>query len=125
MTLFRTSGTVNCLKYVDDLTIAEKCTHPKSSQLQMILDSFSKWTENNSLSLNPAKCQALQVCFKTNGPPSTDLLVVHLTLLITQKYCVFGFNMISKTNHRLYMLTCRLLKRFGFKKDELITVYKG
>ena len=31
--------------------------------------------------------------------------------------------MISKTNRRLYML--RMLKRFGFKKDELITVYKG
>ena len=31
--------------------------------------------------------------------------------------------MISKSNRRLYML--RMLKRFGFKKDELITVYKG
>ena len=31
--------------------------------------------------------------------------------------------MISKTNRRLYML--RMFKRFGFKKDELITVYEG
>ena len=31
--------------------------------------------------------------------------------------------MISKTNRRLYML--RMLKMFGFKNDELITVYKG
>ena len=31
--------------------------------------------------------------------------------------------MVSKTNRHLYML--RMLKRFGFKKDELITVYKG
>ena len=31
--------------------------------------------------------------------------------------------MISKTNFCLYML--RMLERFGFKKDELITEYKG
>ena len=31
--------------------------------------------------------------------------------------------MISKTNPRLYLL--RMLKGFGFKKDELITVYLG
>ena len=33
---------------MDDLTIAENCMHPDSSQLQVILDSFSQWTENDS-----------------------------------------------------------------------------
>ena len=62
-------------------------------------------------------------------------MVVRSTLWIMQKYWVFDMlqydlswyknisEMISKTNRRLYML--RMLKRFGFKKDELITVYKG
>ena len=47
------SGPISCWKYVDELTMAENRTHPDSSQLQVILDSFSQWTENNSLSLNP------------------------------------------------------------------------
>ena len=53
------SGPISCWIYVDDLKIAENRTPPDSSQLQVILDSYSQWTENNSLSLNPAKCQAL------------------------------------------------------------------
>ena len=66
---------ISCLKYVDDLTIAENCMHPDSSQLQVILDSFSQWTENNSPSLNPAKCQALQICFKTDAPHPSEFKI--------------------------------------------------
>ena len=120
---------------MDDLTIAENRTHPDSSQLQVILDSFSQWTENNSLSLNPAKCQALQICFKTDDPHPTEINGCSLNFVDHAK--ILGVwlqhdlsrdenisEMISKTNRRLYML--RMLKRFGFKKDELITtVYKG
>ena len=35
------SGPISCWKCVDDLTIAENRTNPDSSQLQVILDSFS------------------------------------------------------------------------------------
>ena len=69
------SGPISCWTYVDDLTIAENRTHPDSSQLQVILDSFSQWAENNSLSLYPAKCQALQICFKTDVPQPTELKI--------------------------------------------------
>ena len=130
------SGPISCWKYVDDLTIAENRTHPDSSQLQVILDSFSQWTENNSLSLNPAKCQALQICFKTDVPHPTELKINGCSLNFVDHAKILGVwlqhdlswdknisEMISKTNRRLYML--RMLKRFGFKKDELITVYKG
>ena len=61
-------------------------------------------------------------------------MVVPSTLWIMQKYWVFGFGMIypgmkifcemiSKNNRRRFML--RKLRRFGFKKDEIIAVYKG
>ena len=121
---------------MDDLTIAKNRTHPDSSQLHVILDSFSQWTENNSLSLNPAKCQALQICFKTDVPHPTELKINGCSLNFVDHAKILGVwlqhdlswdknisEMISKTNRRLYML--RMLKRFGFKKDELITVYKG
>ena len=130
------SDPVSCWKYVDDLTIAENRTYPDSSRLQVILDSFSQWTENNSLSLNPAKCQALQICFKTDVPHPTELKINGCSLNFVDHAKILGVwlqhdlswdknisEMISKTNRRLYML--RMLKRFGFKKDELITVYKG
>ena len=130
------SGPISCWKYVDDLTIAENRTHPDSSQLQVILDSFSQWTENKSLSLNPAKCQALQICFKTDVPHPTELKINSCSLNYVDHAKILDVwlqhdlswdknisEMISKTNCRLYML--RMLKRFGFKKDELITLYKG
>ena len=117
-------------------TIAENNTHPDSSQLQVILDSFSQCTKNNSLSLNPAKCQALQICFKTDVPHPTELNSNDCSLIFVDHAKILGVwlqhdlswdknisEMISKTNRGLYML--RKLKRFGFKKDELITVYKG
>ena len=93
-------------------------------------------TVNNNLKLNPAKCQALQICFKTNVPPPTELKINGCSLSFVDHAKILGIwlqhdltwdknisEMISKTNRRLYML--RMLKRFGFKKDELITVYKG
>ena len=74
------SGPISCWKYVDDLTMAENRTPPDSSQLQVILDSFSQWTEINSLSLNPAKCQALQICFKTDVLHPTELKINECSL---------------------------------------------
>ncbi len=132
----RKPGPISCWKYVDDLTMAENRSHPKPSQLQSVLNSFSKWTNDNSLSLNPAKCQALQVCFKTDVPRPTDLKINDCPLNFVDNAKILGVwlqhdlswdknitEMISKTNRRLYML--KMLKRFGFTKDELITVYKG
>ena len=86
--------------------------------------------------LNPAKCQALQICLKTDVPYPTELkingcsfnFVDHAKLLGVWLWHDLSWDkniseMIFKTNRRLYML--RMLKRFGFKKDELITVYTG
>lgn len=130
------TGPFRCWKYVDDLTIAENRSHPNSSDLQGVLDSFSQWTNQNSLSLNPAKCQAMQICFKTVVPQPPVLKIndcplnfVHSAKILEvwlQNDLAWDRNiseMISKTNRRLYML--RILKWFGFTKCELITVYKG
>ena len=117
------SGPISCWKYVNDLTIAENCTHPDSSQLQVILDSFSQWTEDNSVSLNPAKCQALQICFKTDIPHLTELKINGCSFNCVDHAKILGVwlqhdlswdknisHMISKTNCHLYML--RMIKRF-------------
>ena len=64
---------IKCWKYVDDLTLAENRLFPQPSG--MVLDEFNEWTNNNKPSLNPSKCQALQVCFKTNTPPHAELSI--------------------------------------------------
>ena len=124
-----------CWKYVDDLTLADNRTHPASSKLQ-VLDDFSKWTTDNKLSLNPTKCQALQVCFKTDVPPPTVLKINDTPLDYVSEAKKLGIwiqdnlkwekniaDITKKANRWLYML--RLLKKFGFNHQELITVYKG
>ena len=125
-----------CWKYVDDLTLAENRTHPTSSKLQEVLDDFSKWTTDNKLSLNPTKCQALQVCFKMDVPPPTVLKINGTPLDYVSEAKILGIwiqdnlkwdknitEITKKANRRLYML--RMLKKFGFNHQELITVYKG
>ena len=66
---------VECWKYVDDLTLAESRWFPQPSGMQVVLDELNEWTNKNKLSLNPSKCQALQVCFKTNTPPHAELSI--------------------------------------------------
>ena len=125
-----------CWKYVDDLTLAENRTHPASSKLQEVLDDFSKWTTDNKLSLNLTKCQALQVCFKTDVPPPTVLKINDTPLDYVSEAKILGIwiqdnlkwdkniaEIIKKANRRLYML--RMLKKFSFNHHELTTVYKG
>ncbi len=60
-----------CWKYVDDLTFAENftCSNSSSSSLQADLDDFTKWSKENLLKLNPAKCQAIQVYFGKSQQP--------------------------------------------------------
>ena len=79
---------------------------------------------------------SLQICFKIDVPHPTELKINGCSLNFVDHAKILGVwlqhdlswdknisEMISKTNRRLYML--RMLKRFGFKKDKLITVYKG
>ena len=51
---------------------------PQQSGMQVVLDEFNEWTNNNKLSMNPSKYQAFQVCFKTNAAVNGKL---ELTLL--------------------------------------------
>ena len=126
---------MKCWKYVDDLTLAENRTHHKSSKLQDALDNFSQWTVDNKLSLNPSKCQALQVCFKRDLPPPPVLKINDTPLQFVDDAKILGIwiqknlqwdknisEITKKANRRLYML--RMLKKFGFNHEELITVYK-
>ena len=75
---------------MDDLTLAENRTHPASSKLQEVLDDFSKCTTDNKLSLNPTKCQALQVCFKTDVLPPTVFKIIDTPLDYVNEAKILG-----------------------------------
>ena len=127
-------ATTSVWKYVDDLTLASNTTKTVHS-LQTDLDSFVQWTKNNNLTLNPTKCQGLQVCFMQD-PPAPNLCIENVPLNFAKFAKILGIwlqddlkwekqisEMLKKTNSRLYML--RNLKRFGFDPSELSIVYKG
>ena len=80
---------IKCWKYVDDLTLAKNRSFPQPSGMQVVLDEFNEWT-NNKLSLNPSKCQALQVCFKTNTPPHAELSIAGVPLSFVAEAKILG-----------------------------------
>ena len=129
-------GTAHYWKYVDDLTFAENRLSSELSNLQGDLDDFLDWSVTNQLKLNPTKCQALQICFMRDPPPYPDLKIGQSVLAFVSSAKVLGVwlqndlkwdtqvNYMNKNAaKRLFML--RSLKRFGFNKSELVTVYKG
>ena len=129
-------GTAHYWKYVDDLTFAENRLSSELSNLQGDLDDFLDWSVTNQLKLNPTKCQALQICFMRDPPPYPDLKIGQSVLASVSSAKVLGVwlqndlkwdtqvNYMNKNAaKRLFML--RSLKRFGFNKSELVTVYKG
>ena len=106
-----------CWKYVDDLTLAENRVHPNPTSLQFDLDNFIEWSKENKLTLNPSKCQALQICFKKKAPPHPDFHIEDVPLQFVTQAKILGVwlqddlkwdknvNEISiKSNRRLYML---------------------
>lgn len=125
-----------CLKYVDDLTFVENRNFREKGHLQNDLDEFKDWSENNCLTLNPTKCQALQVQFGKQSPLFTDLRIGNEPLMYVDKAKVLGLwlqnnlkwdaqvnDILTKANRRLFML--RTLKKFNFDQDELTVVYKS
>ena len=58
--------------------------------MQVVLDEFNEWTNNDKLSLNPSKCQALQVCFKTNTPPHAELIIAGVPLSFVNEATILG-----------------------------------
>ena len=125
----------NVWKYFDDLTLASNVSNLAKSTLQEDLDNFVDWSKNNNLTLNPSKCQGLQVCFMQN-PPTPTLTIDDVPLKFVNCAKILGIwlqddlkwdkqikEMLKKANSRLYML--RNLKRFGFNPTELGIIYKG
>ena len=117
------------------MTLASNVTNSAKSTLQDDLDSFVNWTKNNNLTLNPSKCQGLQVCFMRD-PPTPNMTIDDVPLKFVKFAKILGIwfqddlkwekqtkEMLKKANSRLYML--RNLKRFGFTSDELAVIYKG
>ncbi len=126
---------VSVWKYVDDLTLADNATCITKSNIQQDLDSFVNWSKNNNLTLNPSKCQGLQVCFRKDAPPPC-VSIDNVPLNFVNSAKILGVwiqddlkwdkhvqEMLKKVNCRMYML--RTLKRFGFSPEELIVTYKG
>ena len=130
------NSNTSCWKYVDDLTFAENRLCKEDSKMQADLDDFLEWSETNQLKLNPAKCQAIQMCFMRNPPPHLDLKIGTKSLSLVSSAKVLGIwlqedlkwdsqidHLCKNANKRLFML--RTLKRFGFNTSEFITVYRG
>lgn len=123
-------------KYVDDLTFAENHRAGEVSSLQGDLNDFLDWSVANQLTLNPTKCQALEICFMREPPPHLDLKIGNSQLSFVSCAKVLGIwlqsdlkwdkqvdHMWKNANKKLFML--RSLKRFGFNKSELVIVYRG
>ena len=60
-----------CWKYVDDLTLGENRLFNQESNIQSNLNQLDEWAKQNSFSLNPAKCQTLQVYFGRKNLPDS------------------------------------------------------
>ena len=90
----------------------------------------------NQLKLNPTKCQALQICFMRDPPPHPGLKIGQSVLAFVSTAKVLGVwlqndlkwdtqvNYMNKNAAKRLFMLCSL-KRFGFNKSELVTVYKG
>eukprot|EP00057_Strongylocentrotus_purpuratus_P001908 XP_003723460.1 PREDICTED: RNA-directed DNA polymerase from mobile element jockey-like [Strongylocentrotus purpuratus] len=51
-------------KYVDDVTVVDtRFAGDQSILLEATLQHFAEWSTSNGMSLNPAKCESMQVCF--------------------------------------------------------------
>ena len=107
------------------MTFAENCLCEDDSKMQTDLDDFLECSETNQLKLNPAKCQAIQICFMRNPPPHLDLKIGTKFLSFVSSARVLGIvlqgdlkrdsqidHMCKNANKRLFML--RTLRRFGF-----------
>ena len=58
--------------------------------IKVTLDEFSEWTDTNKLRLNPTKCQALQVCFKTESPEPAELKISGVPLSCVSEAKILG-----------------------------------
>jgi len=118
------------------MTFGEIRHRRQKGNIQNDLDDFTNWSENNSLKLNPSKCQALLVNFGKVKPSYTDLRIGNELLPFVDKAKVLGVwvqnnlkwdtqvnDMLVRANKRLFML--RTLKKFGFHQDELLIVLKS
>ena len=118
------------------MTFGEIRHRHKKGYLQDDLHDFTEWAQNNSLKLNPSKCQALLVNFGKTSPLHTDLRIGDELLPFVDKAKVLGVwlqndlkwdaqidHMLTRANKRLFML--RTLKKFGFSREELAIVFKS
>ena len=116
--------------------VAENRLSSELSNLHGDLDDFVEWSVTNQLKLNPTKCQGLQICFMHDPPTHPDFKIGQSVLAFVSPAKVLRVwlqndlkldtqvNYMNKNaSKRLFML--RSLKRFGFNKSELVTVYKG
>ena len=98
--------------------------------------NVSDWAVNNKLSLNPSKCQVMQIYLGKKEPPVAQFSVLDVQLQQVQSAKLLGVifqhnlkwdmhiaNTVTKASRKLFML--RKLKKNGLTNDELVTVYKS
>ena len=124
-------------KYVDDMSIVHsRSAHEPSTQLQTTMTEVQEWSSANGMTLNPTKCQIMQISFMKHPPPAPEIIIDGQILQETTHARVLGVHlqndlkwtthvnyMLQRANGRLYML--RLLKSHGLSLKDLCTIYVG
>ena len=124
-------------KYVDDLSVVDvRFAGDQSILLEATLQCLGEWSLSNGMSLNPAKCESMQVCFMKKPPEPLALEIDHQPLRQSESVKLLGIyircdlkwndqvdSMIKRANGRMHLI--RILKRHGLPTEDLCTIYTG
>ena len=126
---------IHVWKYVDDLTLGESRSYGKPSKIQKSLDSLYQWTIDNKMTLNPTKCQVMQVYLGRKTHPNVDVAISSRKLVVVEKVKLLGAIIdkdlkwggqvdsvyMKATKKKIFIL--RKLKEAGLDKQDPFTVY--
>lgn len=124
-------------KYVDDVTVVDtRFAGDQSILLEATLQHFAEWSTSNGMSLNPAKCESMQVCFMKKPPTPLSLEIDQHPLKQSTSVKLLGVHircdlkwsdhvdfMIKRANGRIHLI--RILKGHGLPIEDLCTIYTG
>ena len=124
-------------KYVDDVTVVDRrFAEDQPILLETTLHHLTEWSMSNGLSLNPGKCESMQVCFMKKPPNPLSLEIdqqplkqsTSVKLLGVHIRCDLKWNdhvdfMIKRANGRIHLI--RILKGHGLPVEDLCTIYTG
>ena len=126
---------VHNLKFVDDKTLAYSYSGDPTAVLQKVLDIETLETNKDKMKINESKCNVITFNRSTKNIAPKQLLLNGNELNSVDKIKLLGViitndlrwrentsELCKKVNKKFYMIW--KLKEFGFKKEELLTLWK-